>query len=356
MTAPTLPSRRPAQAATRAARRFGVGTLLLAVVGAACDGRRQADPSEGVVASAANGLAVGVSSSEARFVTNVDGFQGPESVRYDPDQDLFFVSSMTGYGSVKDGNGMISRFRASGGHEVETFAEGGKNGVELNAPKGMALHGDTLWVADVEVLRAFDRHSGAPLAAVDFAPVKVTLLNDVAVGPDGAIYVTDTGILMSEVGVVYLGGDRIFRVGANRSITVVDSGPALRRPNGITWDATGKRWIVVSFDPFQGEVAAIVPGERGRQVLRRGKGKLDGVEMLPNGGILFSSWADSSIHILENGRDRQLVREVPEPADIGVDTRRARVAIPLSTLGRVQLWSLGSAGQPRRETAADSRR
>jgi sugar lactone lactonase YvrE len=351
MTAHLVPSKQAAHAA-------GIAALaaLVAVVFGACTDRREADPSAGVVASAANGLAVGVSSSEARFIANLDGFQGPESVRYDPEQDLFFVSNMTGYGSVKDGNGYISRLAAAGARGAEIFVQGGKNGVELHAPKGMALHGDTLWVADVDVLRAFDRRTGAPLASVDFKPVNVTLLNDVATGPDGAIYVTDTGILMSEVGVVYVGGDRIFRVGPNRSIAVVDSGPALRRPNGITWDSTGKRWIVVSFDPFQGEVAAIAPGERGRQVLRRGLGKLDGVEVLPSGAILFASWADSSVHALANGRDRQLVREVPEPADIGVDTRRGRLAIPLSTLGRVQLWSLGRLGQPAPVVGAASRR
>jgi hypothetical protein len=45
---------------------------------------------------------------------------------------------------------------------------------------------------------------------------------------------------------------------------------------------------------------------------------------------------------LSGGRDRQIVREVPVPADIGVDTRRMRLAIPMSMLGRVQLWDIGA--------------
>jgi hypothetical protein len=80
-------------------------------------------------------------------------------------------------------------------------------------------------------------------------------------------------------------------------------------------------------------------------VLRTGNGKVDGLAMLPDGAALFASWVDSSVHLLANGRERVLVREVPAPADIGVDTRRNRLAIPLSTLGRVQLWSLGPIGR-----------
>ena len=37
----------------------------------------------------------------------VQGFYGPESVRYSPDQDQFFVSVMNGFGSNKDNNGYI---------------------------------------------------------------------------------------------------------------------------------------------------------------------------------------------------------------------------------------------------------
>jgi hypothetical protein len=66
------------------------------------------------------------------------------------------------------------------------------------------------------------------------------------------------------------------------------------------------------------------------------------VEVLRDGTILFSSWADSSIHALRDGHDQPIIREVPVAADIGVDTRRQRLAIPLSMLGRVQLWDIGS--------------
>jgi sugar lactone lactonase YvrE len=319
---------------------------MLAVVASGCvDADEPSGRRTNAVDSAqpADGVAIGYSAGGARFVRNIIGFEGPESVRYDPEQDVFFVTNMTGYGSALDGNGYISRISAANPDSGSVFAQGGKSGVTLDAPKGLAIHGDTLWTADIHALRGFDRHTGAPLATVDLAPLHAVQLNDVAIGPDGTIHVTDTGIIMGKDGVVHPGPDRIFVVGPNRAISVAAEGPQLRRPNGITWDAGRARWIVVSFDPFVGEVATMPPDMSNRTVIRSGTGQLDGVEVLRDGTILFTSWADSSVHALRGGRDLRIIRDVPVAADIGVDTRRNRLAIPLSMLGRVQLWDIGGA-------------
>ena len=295
-------------------------------------------------ATAAEGVQTGYSVSEARFVRNIVGFQGPESVRYDPDQDVFFVSNMTGYGSAKDGNGYISRISAANPDSAEVFVQGGRNGVMLDSPKGMAIHGDTLWVADINILRAFDRKTGAPLANIDFTPYGVLQLNDVAVGPDGQVRVTDTGIIMGTVGVKHVGPDHIFVLGPGGRITAPQQGPQLHQPNGITWDSLGKRWIVLSFDRLDGQIAELPLDMSTRKVIRESKvsTQLDGVEMLPGGAIMFTSWADSAIHVLSGNTERQIIRAVPVPADIGVDTRRHHLAIPLSGLGRVQIWDISA--------------
>ena len=294
----------------------------------------------GTRASPADGVAMGISSSEARFVRNLTGFAGPESAKYDPEQDAWFITNMNGAGSIKDGNGYISRISAEHPDSAIVFAQGGLNGVVLDSPKGTALHGDTLWVADISVLRAFDRHSGKPLANVDFAPLGAVQLNDVFVGPDGVIHVTDTGIIMSPKGVLHIGPDRVFTLGPGQQPSVWAADPKVTWPNGIAWDPEGKQWIVVSFDPYHGKIYSLPADASTSKVIRDGLGRLDGLEILPHGDIIFTSWADSSLHLLRNGKDRQLVREVPEPADIGYDTKRRQVAIPLSVLGRVQLWDL----------------
>ena len=320
--------------------------LPLAPLGCTNDASAREDGDVGTVATAADGVAVGVSVSEARFIRNLIGFQGPESVRYDPQLDEYFVSNMAGYGSAPDHNGYIVRLSASNPDSATILAQSGVNGVVLDAPKGLAIHGDTLWATDISVLRAFDKRSGAPLATIDFAPHGAVQLNDIAVGPDGTLHVTDTGIIMSDKGTIHVGPDRIYVVGPNQSITVAAEGPQLGRPNGITWDPVGKRWIVIGFDPFNGQVMVNPQGNARPQLIRTGKGQLDGVEALADGALLFTSWADSSIHLLANGRDRPIIRDVPVPADIGIDTKRNRLAIPLSMHGVVQLWSLGGVKRP----------
>ena len=272
----------------------------------------------------------------------VQGFYGPESVRYSPDQDQFFVSVMNGFGSNKDNNGYIVTLDAAQLGKGKLLVVGGKNGVRLDAPKGLAIHGDTLWTTDIDVLRAFNRFSGKPLGEIDLKPHGAVLLNDIAIGPDGTIYVTDTGILMSQVGVIYVGGDKVFSIGANRSVSVVARGNVLGRPNGVTWDAKSKRWIVVSFDPFHSEVYALNPGDSTRTVLANGKGKFDGIEALNDGRFLVACWNDSSLHVFSKGTDKQIVRNIPTPADIGVDTKRGRVAIPIGG-NRVEFWDLAGA-------------
>lgn len=272
----------------------------------------------------------------------VQGFYGPESVRYSPGQDVYFVSVMNGPGSEKDNNGYIVKVNAGNLGQSQLFVVGGKNGVRLDAPKGMAIHGDTLWTTDIDVLRAFDRFSGKPLGEIDLKPRGAVLLNDIAVGPDGTIYVTDTGIIMSQVGVIYVGGDKVFAIGPNRSINVVAHGNVLGRPNGVTWDSAGKRWVVVSFDTFHSELYALHPSDSTRIILAKGKGRFDGVEALSNGRFLVSCWQDSSVHLLGAGRDRQIVRNVPSPADIGIDTKRWRLAIPAGN-NRVEFWDLAGA-------------
>jgi hypothetical protein len=279
----------------------------------------------------------GRSAGGAVPVAHIDALEDPESVRYDADQDVYFISNMLGYGSAKDGAGYIVRALAGDPSKADVFIESGRNGVTLNAPKGMAIVGDTLWVADIDVVRGFDRRTGRPVGQIDFSPEHPTLLNDLAAAPDGSLRVSDSGVLMSDKGVLYRGGDRIFEI-SNRQVRVIASGPQLGRPNGLTWDARGQRWLVVNFADFGAALATF--NGNAREVLSDGKGRFDGVEALTDGRVLYTSWSDSSVHVYANGSDRQLIRNLPSPADLGVDTRRGRIAVPLSGAGRVEIWAL----------------
>jgi sugar lactone lactonase YvrE len=203
----------------------------------------------------------------------------------------------------------------------------------------LAIQGDTLWVTDIDVLRGFDRHTGRPVANVDFKPLHAVLLNDVGAAPDGSLYISDTGILMTDKGVVRVGGDKIFRLAAGRSISLVASGDTLGRPNGVSWDAKTKRWLVVTFSPWDSRLLAF-RSDGSSSVIARGSGEWDGLEMMADGRALVTSWRDSSVHLISGASDERVIRGVSTPADLGVDTKRGVIAIPQIMSGRVEFWTL----------------
>ncbi len=263
----------------------------------------------------------------ARFVAEVTGFMGPESVRYDSDHDVYFVGNFNGGGMDADNNGFISRVSPDGTVDSLRFIQGGREDVTLHAPRGMAITGDTLWACDVDAVRGFDRQTGAPLATVDFSDMDTGFLNDVTPGPDGALYVTDTG------------RDAVYRI-AGGNISTLHQDSLLNSPNGITWDAERNRFIVV---PYGGAQHYFVWTAQDTTLTTEGSvsgAQLDGVEVVEGGALIISSQADSSLHAVSNGSDRVIAELDGRPADIGYDSRRGRIAVPYIARNLVEIWEL----------------
>ena len=273
----------------------------------------------------------------ATLVGTTPGLQTPESVRYDSTLDVYFIANINGHPARKDNNGWIGRVTADKPGRATVFVAGGQDGVFLHAPKGMAIQGDTLWVADIDIVRGFDKNTGKFVAAVGFWSKNVAFLNDIVLGGDDALYVTDTGITFDAAGEMHpaAGGPRIYRL-AGRAMTEEAKGDLLAGPNGIAYDAANTRFILA---PFAGkDVQTWRPGAL-PQRFASGPGMYDGVEIV-NGRIYVTSWADSAVHVIENGTLRQFIRNVSSPADIGVDTRRGVLAVPRFNDGRVEYYKL----------------
>lgn len=181
-------------------------------------------------------------------VAFIDSLKQPESVLYDGARDVFYVSNIEGASLQKDGRGFITRLRSDGSRETLRWIDGGKNGVILNAPKGMAIAGDTLWVSDIDAMRAFNVRTGIPITSIDLAPLGAVFLNDVVIGGDGAVYVTDTQMKPEPTGnMTHAGVDRVFRVAAGKQPAIALQTDKLQRPNGIAWDKNANRFIIVPF-------------------------------------------------------------------------------------------------------------
>lgn len=276
--------------------------------------------------------------STATSAGSTTGFNTPESVLYDEERDVFYVSNVNGVPSAVDGNGWIAVVNAASIDSVVHLVDGGVNGAVLNAPKGLALTGDTLWVADITAVRSFNRTTGAPLTTIALDSLGATFLNDIAIGPDGALYVTDTGINIDSTGTItHPGTDRVFRI-ADGVATIAIQGDALGRPNGIWWDATNSRFLLA---PFGDRILrAFAPGDSSATEIGIGAGAFDGVVITPDGRLLISSWADSSVSAWNGQSFDRLITNVEAPADIGLDTKRNVLAIPRFNVGKVDYFTL----------------
>jgi sugar lactone lactonase YvrE len=326
----------------RSALLTALSSAALLACGGAGDSAQRDSAVTDTLAAAGDSAAASWQTAPARRMASTPGFETPESVKWDAGQSVWFVSNINGNPSNKDGNGFISRLRADGSLDSLRFIAGGRGGVTLNAPKGMALVGDTLWVADIDAVRAFDARTGAPIASVELAGQRATFLNDVAVGADGSLYVTDTGIRFGPTGEMSKPGrDQIFRIAAGaRTATVAAASAGFSAPNGIAFDAANNRFLVA---PFGGtSVFAWNGTDTTLTSLGTGPGEFDGIEVLADGRILASSWADSSIHVFarSGGASTRLVTGVASPADFGIDPARNMIAVPLFTGNRVELWAI----------------
>ncbi len=255
----------------------------------------------------------------------IEGLAGPEAVHWDAQQEIWFVSNFNG-DAAGDANGFVSKI-ASDGEIIEREFMTGTENHPLHGPRGMRIDGERLWVADADGLHAFERRSGAHLEFIDFSRFDPGFLNDVEIGPDGAIYLTDTG------------NARLFRIADGEISVVVDEGLA-SPPNGVVWDP-GHEALMLA--PWGGDRKLIGYRPARGDLIDGGTlpagGNMDGLEPW-QGGLLIASQHDQTIWFVRDGEAEILIRTPGRPADIGLDPSGPRLAVPYIALDRVDIWKL----------------
>jgi len=292
--------------------------VALAVAGAAC---RQSNP-----------RVVQLEPSGSLTVGNV-GFATPESVLHDPQSDLYFVSNINGSPLDADDNGFISVVAPVGKLAALKGIDGAADSVRLDAPKGMAVAGDLLYVTDITTIRRFDRRTGGPRG--DFPVPGATFLNDIVAGLDGALYFTDSGLKSGANGFAPSGSDAVYRLTPAGKLDTLARGEELGHPNGIA--LSGDSVWVVSFG--SGELYRVAGGKK-TDVVKLPKGSLDGLVIL-NGEAFISSWeAEAVFRGPLAGPFEPILSKLPAPADIGHDSWRHRLLIPLFNNNEIRIVPL----------------
>jgi len=269
--------------------------------------------------------------ADAILVTGV-GLATPESVLHDRTADVYLVSNINGAPVDKDDNGFISRLSPHGDVIELKWIDGAAEDVTLNAPKGMAIQGGVLYVADIDCIRMFDRATGAPTGevCVDGA----TFLNDVTPAPGGDVLFTDSGL---DAAFGPTGADAVYRLHEGE-VTPVATGADLGAPNGVVM--AGDDIVVVTF--MSGEILRFGPDGTRAVIEGPSELQLDGVVSLPDGRLLAASWGTSCIYaVTGDGSMECIIEGVEAPADIGYDATRSRVLIPLFNASELRIEPIG---------------
>ncbi len=280
---------------------------------------------------AAMALASANASGEpAQKLWTLEGLHQPESVVADPASNHLYISNINGKPLELNGKGYISRVSREGKMQEQFWVTG------LDAPKGMTIVGQRLYVADMQQVHIIDLQTGAVIGQLQ-AP-DATMLNDIGAAPDGTLYVSDL-----------LGGG-LYRISDGRMARWFSS-DQLPHPNGLLWHK-GKLLVAGWGYPLNPDFTTGTPGSLYQMDIRTQAitalpagyqlGNLDGVVAVKD-TLYVSDWISGDLFALHG---QQRVKSLSLPAglaDIGGagDTLYA----PMMLNNQVVAWKVGGSDQ-----------
>jgi len=112
------------------------------------------------------------------------GLRTPESVLFDPSDKMLYISNINEKPWEKDENGYITKHKADGDIVNYEWVK------EMSAPKGMGMVRGKLYVTNIDEVVEIDV-TGSKITHRYKHP-KAQNLNDIAIGADGRIFVSDS--------------------------------------------------------------------------------------------------------------------------------------------------------------------
>ena len=203
-------------------------------------------------------------------------FRVPESVIYDKEGDVIYVSNLNYEPRIKDGNGFISRLSTTGEILDLKWVE------DMSSPKGLGIYGGRLYVSDIDEVIVIDIAKGEIVERILIEGAK--MINDITIDSQGNLYVSDSD------------NNNIFRISNGVVSNWLSEG--LNAPNGVLVD--GERLLLASMGSE--DFAAIDLATRGITVLTEGINKGDGIASVSiPGHFLVTDWSGQVFMIYPDG-------------------------------------------------------
>ena len=228
----------------------------------------------------------------------------PESVLFDGKNKVLYVANIDGQPWANDGKGSIGKVGLDGKIIAVDWVSG------LQAPKGMGLYKNKLYIADLTELVVIDVTTGTVIERIVVEGAGG--LNDVSADENGTVYVTDSR------------ARRVYEVKDSKASMLLDSSK-LKVPNGIL-KHKGSLYVLDAGSMYRmekdGSLTKLAEGM---------EGGTDGIENVGGGDFIVSTWggvvyyvaADGTKQVLLDGREQKI-----NSADIGYDAAKRIVYIP----------------------------
>ncbi|HVD98518.1 MAG TPA: hypothetical protein VNB90_09970 [Cytophagaceae bacterium] len=205
----------------------------------------------------------------------------PESVLFDKGRNIIYVANINGKPDGKDKNGFISKLTPDGKIETLEWVKG------LDAPKGMGVFKNKLYVTDITKLVEIDIDKGKVVKTYE-VPGAV-FLNDVTVDTAGLVYFSD-----SET-------NKIHTLSNGKVSTWLDKD--LSKPNGLL--AENNRLLLASMG--NAEFSALDLSSKANTVIAKEIGAGDGVAYFGKPGhYVVSDW-NGTVFLIEPDGKKNLV-------------------------------------------------
>lgn len=255
----------------------------------------------------------------AELIKKVDGFSHPESVVFDENRNLIFISNI---GDDTPGDGFVSKVDAQGEVIALKWIDG------LNDPKGLQIMDNKIYVTDVTELVEMDLESEEITKRI---PVEGSEgLNDITLDEEGNLFISD-----NRRSAIYIKNKE------SQEVELWMDGEELQFPNGLL--AVGNKVYIAAWGEEQNgnllkinrETKEILPVTEG------GVGNLDGIQLNQENNFYISDWATGNIHeINENGETKKVLTSEKTSGDILFLPEENQLVLPMNHQNSVWWYQL----------------
>lgn len=240
----------------------------------------------------------------------------PESVLADAQRNVLYVSCIDGKPDGKDGKGSIAKVSPNGKILSTNWVDG------LDAPKGMGMYKNNLYVADLTRVVIIDVTTGKITSSIEVEGSK--FLNDITVDSKGNVYISDSStgkihILKDNKADVYFSSTEL--KGTNGLLALKDGLYVVDFQNGINYKLSADKKLVKFGETANGA---------------------DGIVPVGKDEYIVSSWGGEIYFVDATGKATKMLdtkEQKISSADIWYDDKSKTVYVPTFFANSVMAYS-----------------